>query len=412
MNVWQVLRHNRQFAVISTGLLLSRTGDAANGVATAWLALGLAGPQALGAVVVCNTLPRVPTSLLAGHLLDRIEPRLLLRLDNLARALLMLLLAILVGTRAVQLWEIYLIATAATCLSALTAVGESLITPALAPDEQLDAANSILSITWEGAALIGPAAGGLAISLFGLAAPFLVDAGSFLAMAAASLALPPMVSRRADDGERDRQPFTAGVKTLLGLPIALLATVYTLVYFILSGAMEVEFPSLVRYQLHGPASALGLLTAATGLGALAGLLFLTPHLQRWKPAAWIGFVFAGEGVLLLLLGLAGSLALALPIALLAFVLGGPYYALERSLVQRAVPEAVRGRVFGVRTAIGSAGFPIGAALAGPATAAVGAGATFQIIGALLVTLALMAVAARPFRQGSESRVNALVEASS
>lgn len=399
MSIWLVLGHNPRFAAVSAGLLVSRLGDAANSVALAWLVLGLAGPQALGIVVVCNTLPRVPTSLVAGHVLDKIEPRLLLRLDNLARALLILLLAILVWTRVVQVWEIYVIAIAAASLSALTAVGEGLITPALVPDEQLDAANSVLSITWEGASLIGPAAGSLVIALWGIAAPFVLDAATFVAMAAASLALPSLISLRTGDHEAEgHQPITAGLRTLLGLPLALLATGYTLVYLILSGAMEVEFPSLVKYQIHAPASALGLVMAATGAGAILGILLLTPRLQRWRPAAWIAFVFVGEGTMLILLGLVHSLALAIPITLLAFLLGGPYYPLERSLVQRAVPVQLRGRAFGARGAIASAGFPLGAALAGPATATFGAGPTFQVIGALLVATALIAFTVRPFRQ--------------
>ena len=70
------------------GMMLSRAGDAFTVVALSWVVLGLAGPVQLGLVLMCFGLPRMASAPLAGHLLGRFRPGLLLAADNAARGLL------------------------------------------------------------------------------------------------------------------------------------------------------------------------------------------------------------------------------------------------------------------------------------------------------------------------------------
>src|SRR6185437_13524765 len=118
-------------------MLISRAGDAFTLVALSWLVLGIAGPAQLGVVLMCFGLPRIVSGPVAGRLLDGARPRLLLAADNAARGL--------------------LIAAASALLSAVTEVAESSLVPRLVADDELDAANSLLSANWELAGIAGPA---------------------------------------------------------------------------------------------------------------------------------------------------------------------------------------------------------------------------------------------------------------
>lgn len=70
------------------GMMISRAGDAFTTVAVSWVVLDIAGPLQLGVVLMCFGLPRVLSGPVAGRVLDRPDPRLLLAADNAARGML------------------------------------------------------------------------------------------------------------------------------------------------------------------------------------------------------------------------------------------------------------------------------------------------------------------------------------
>src|SRR4051812_10736797 len=95
MRAFAALKGNPSFRRFWLGMLISRTGDVVTVVAISWLVLELAGPAALGLVVLCQGLPRVVAGPIAGRLLDRVQPRLLLGWDNAVRGVLIGLVPVL-----------------------------------------------------------------------------------------------------------------------------------------------------------------------------------------------------------------------------------------------------------------------------------------------------------------------------
>src|SRR5215217_1266377 len=151
---------------LAAGLLLSRTGDQLTTIALLWLVLDLTGSgAAVGLVLLCAGLPPVVTGPLLGRMLDRWSPRRVMVADNLLRAL-------LVGA-----------------IPALHWLGR-LDLPLLVGSDQLEHANGLLSIGDQVSALVGPACGGLLVGLVGAPSVLLLDAASFLAMAALLWPLP------------------------------------------------------------------------------------------------------------------------------------------------------------------------------------------------------------------------------
>jgi MFS family permease len=172
------------------GMMLSRAGDAFTVVALSWVVLGLAGPVQLGLVLMCFGLPRMASAPLAGHLLDRFRPGQLLAADNAARGLLIAAVPVLLWQHRLTVADLYGIAVACALLSPMTEVAEAALVPRLVADDDLDAANALLSANWEVAGIAGPAVAGLIVATAGAPLALLLDAASFAAMAGICLNLP------------------------------------------------------------------------------------------------------------------------------------------------------------------------------------------------------------------------------
>src|SRR6185437_16525647 len=132
-------------------------------------------------------------------LLDGARPRLLLAADNAVRGLLIAAVPVLLWQHRLAVADLYVIAAVSALLSAATEVAESSLVPRLVADDELDAANSLLSANWELAGIAGPAVAGLIVATVGAPLALLLDAGSFAVMTAVCLSLPPLQRRASPE---------------------------------------------------------------------------------------------------------------------------------------------------------------------------------------------------------------------
>jgi predicted MFS family arabinose efflux permease len=381
------------------GMLISRTGDAFTVVALSWLVLEIAGPAQLGLVLLCFGLPRIVGGPLAGSLLDRYEPRRLLAIDNALRMSLTATLPLLIVIDQMQIEYLYVIAVASALLSSVTEVAEGALVPRLVDDEHLEAANSLLSVNWEFAYIAGPSLAGLLVAHAGAGYALLLDAVSFGAMALICLRLPPLHRRQETSVEAGAPRRNwLGVRILFRIPVVLILSLCSLGVLFLGGATEVLYPVYSRIFLEMDAAGYGLLVTATGVGALLGVVLGVPLFRRLTPSWRIGTVLLSGAPLFALLAVAPGPAFAYLVLGLASFLWGPYYVLERSLIQRLIPDAVRGQVTGARIALSSFGFPVGSAFGGLILATVSIPAAILAMAACYTALGLVAVVSRPIRR--------------
>ena len=181
---------------LSAGLLLSRTGDQLTTIALLWFVLDLTGSGvAVGLDLLCAGLPPVVTGPLLGRLLDRWPVRRVLIADNLLRAALIGAIPVLYWLGRLNMPLIYGLSLAAGALLPATDVGVRVVLPQLVDEPELEPANAMLSIGDQVSALVGPAAGGVLVGLVGAPPVLLLDAASFLAMAALVRSLPATPAR-------------------------------------------------------------------------------------------------------------------------------------------------------------------------------------------------------------------------
>jgi MFS family permease len=111
---------HRDYRVFWFTQLVSLTGTWVQSLAQSWLVLTLTGsPAALGLIGVCQFGPTLILGLPAGVLVDRLPKRRLLMVTQIAAAAIIGVLALLVATGRVQLWQIYVAAIALGVVSAV-----------------------------------------------------------------------------------------------------------------------------------------------------------------------------------------------------------------------------------------------------------------------------------------------------
>jgi len=376
-------------------MLISRTGDTFTTVAVSWLVLRLAGPAQLGIVLLCFGLPRLVTAPWAGRLLDRGRARPLLVVDNAVRAALIGLVPALSAAHSLKIWMLYPIAILCAASSSFTEVAESALVPRLVDDGDLEPANTLLALNWEASYVVGPALAGLIVASLGVGFALGIDAASFVVMAIIMLRLPELAPLETEVGRVDmasapppRFRRLPALGVLLEYPAVLLLTAASVLVLFLGGVTEVLLPVLSRQALHVSAAGYGFLVASTGVGGMLGTGAGGAFVQRFAPRMRLVLILSTGGLLLAPLVLAHTMALAVAaVAASAFCLG-PYFATERSLMQRLTPAHLRGRVSGARGALSSLGFPVGGLVGGFLLSHVGVRAVVLAIGGSYIVLGL------------------------
>jgi len=346
------------------GLSISYLGDQFTIIALLWFVLQLTGSgAAVGLVILCFDLPGVVTGAILGRLLDRYQPRLVMGLDNLARAALIAAIPTLYAMGSLQLWHILVLALLAGALSPATTAGVRAFVPHLVNDAALDRANALTAASAQFSYLAGPLAAGFAVARLGGPWALFIDAASFLLMGLLALTL-PKITRQTHVAQHSAANRWLGFGALFSLRYVPALTLLSLVFFFSYGPLEAALPVYSAQTLHANAGGYGLLWAGFGMGSLAGVLTLTRLSHRWRPSIALPMIAVLWGALLCPLFFIRQLPLAMLFLAVAGASWAPYTPMETTLTQRLVPPEIRGQVFGARHSLVVAAAPLGAALGG------------------------------------------------
>jgi len=366
---------------------------------------------AVGAFGAVRMIPYVLLSIPAGLVADRFDRRLVLLVTDLLRGVVMLVLTFLVASNGPVL---LIVAFAMVAASGSTffypAMGAYL--PSLAADErQLGPANSAFASLGNLSFIIGPAIGGLLIAAGGLVLAFILNALSFVVIAAILWSLPPSIARREvvetaateEEDEAATEAPEAPTAPVSGRiprrPISGLALIQIVVGF-MDGGLQALTIILAVSVLNAGEEANGYLNAAIGVGGLAGavvsgVLVLRRHL------AWpllIGALLTAAGVA----ALGGIPILGVALVAIGLCAAGSILldVILTTIFQRLVPDAQRGRAFGLLMTLNTLSGATGAFVLPVVLAAVGAGIA---LGATGVAVAAAAAIGLVLLGGSTSR---------
>jgi DHA3 family tetracycline resistance protein-like MFS transporter len=378
------LRH-RDFRLLWSGMCVSLLGDGAFLVALAWQVYALSDTAtAMSLVGIAMTVPTIVFLLVGGVASDRLDRRRIMVAADLARGVAVGLLAVLSLTGALELWHIVGLVVLYGGGAAFFAPAFDAIVPELLPADRLAQANALDQVVRPVALrLAGPALGGVVVGAFGTGTAFALDAASFLVSAAAVLAMRPPTGR----------PAVAGVSVVGDLREGwrfvrrrswLWATFGSaaIAYLLFMGPVEVLLPLLVKNDLHGSATQLGLVFAAGGLGSVACAVLLG---RRGLPRRDITFMYAVWTLATLAVAGYGLSASVWQLMLACMVFNGLETAgtiVWATAKQRHVPPDMLGRVSSLDWLISIGLLPLSFALTGPVSAAIGVRATLVGAGVL------------------------------
>jgi len=360
----QPLGRNRSFLLLWAGRTVSLTGDRLHLIAIIWwLQQGFGSTALMGLVMICFTLPPLVLGPLAGTYVDRWSRRRIVIGADLVRGVIVLLLAGLAWTGALQVWQLALLTLLHASASAFFNPAVAATIPNLVGPDQLTRANSLTQISETGSGVAGPALGGLIIALWGVPVAFLVNGLSFLlsGLWAVGISFPrrPALTEpsRPLAELREAMAFVNSRRVLLGLCL-----VAAMLNFF-AAPVIILLPRLVQ-RLGQNAAGFGLLDAAVtvGLGASALALAALPEVRRrYLPIIW-GTVLVGLAVVAL--GMAPHFAAALVVCLFLGAGIGLGSIAEMAALQAIVPDEKRGRVFALLETVSTALRPLSFGIVG------------------------------------------------
>jgi predicted MFS family arabinose efflux permease len=196
----------------------------------------------------------------------------------------------------------------------------------------------------------------------------------------------------------------AGLRHLRGQPViqgAYLIDINATVF----GMPSAVFPALAFAVFHGGARTLGLLYAAPGAGALLGAVTTgwVHRVRRQGRAVIVAVIVWGAAIACF--GVTHWLPLALALLAVAGWADVLSAVFRGTIIQLAVPDALRGRLMGVHMAVVTAGPRIGDAESGAVAAAFGATASvvsggLACIGGVLILARLLPAFSRQTTSGA------------
>jgi MFS family permease len=379
--LFRALTH-RNFRLFFLGQGISLIGTWMQQVALAWLVFELTGsPFWLGLVGFAGQLPTFFLAPVAGVLIDRTERhRLLLFTQTLAMSQ-ALVVAVLALSGAITVWEILPLSMFLGLVNAFDMPGrQAFLTDLVGRGGDLGNAIALNSSLVNGARLVGPALAALLLARAGPAACFVVNAASYVAVLAALLAMRDVPRRSGRPAAPLAQGLGEGFRYAFGFP-PIRALLLLLALISLAGMpFTVLLPVFATRVLHGGAETLGLLSAASGAGALCAALMLASRRSVLGLGRWIAIAPAISGLGLIGFGFSTSLWLSmLLLAIVGFAMMA-HMAASNTILQTIVEEDKRGRVMSLYTMAFFGTMPLGSLLAGTLADHLGAPMTVLVCG--------------------------------
>lgn len=361
--LWAVVRDNRGFRRLFAANAVSQLGDWFNTVALFSLLVELTGAgEAVAISLLSRFVPAFFAGPAAGVLADRVPRKQIMVASDLLRAA--LVLCLLFVRRKDQVPIAYAVVTAHSIVSAFFDPAQTATYPTLVPPDDLAYAATLENSLWSITLACGSALGGVLLALVGRDAAFVCDALSFLGSAALISRLPAHRPGRLDRdrieaAEELRQP-GAPVENLLGLSdlreglryVATHASVRALLIvkasfgLTLGGVLVLLAFFGEKVFGHGNGAGIAMLWTARGVGSFAGpfaAFRLAGHDERGLRRS-IAYAFALLVVCYLAFAASPAIGWAAAALAVANAGGSILWTSGSTLLQRILPDAVRGRV--------------------------------------------------------------------
>jgi MFS family permease len=331
----------------------------------------------LGLTAAAETIPTLLFGFTAGVFLDRFAIKPILVGADILRAIAFALLAVGAAADAALPWMVFLAAFLVGSLATFFNSGLEALLPSVIPEDHLVTVNSHLALARTAAFALGPALGGILISVGGgFPVAFGANAVTFMVSAMFLIGVRTRERIKAESGEPFFDALRSGVSFLLRHPqlrwVTLGAAMANLVFAPLEALLPLFIPEYLETGFTPPSFLDFLFADAALVGLFIGLqaavgsamIFMGPRIAR---RAHLGRMFA-FGLLLfgggfILMALSGSFWGFIPAGIGVGGVGFANIAIV-TMRQRLAPPEMLGRVVAASRTISWSLIPLGAAIGG------------------------------------------------
>jgi MFS family permease len=370
----------------------SNLGTWGYGIALAVYAYDQGGAAAVGLVALLRWIPAAIAAPFMGVLGDRHSRKLVMVLSDMGRVVVITIAAFAIFFDASPI-VVYLLAAVGVVMATAFRPAQAAITPTLVttPDE-LTASNVVASSVESFGMFVGPAIGAVVLSVSGVGEVFLLAAVTFAWSAF-------MISRVEVDQEeevREEAEVAAeaesgsfwehalgGFRTVLVEPEPRLLVGLFSAQTLIAGCLVV-LEVVIAIELLGEGDAwVGIIASAFGIGGIIGALAAGALVGRARLATDFGVGNLLWGLPLIAIGIWPHPAVAI-VAMVAMGIGNTLVDVSGlTLLQRAVPDDVLARVFGVLETVFLLSVALGAAITPSLISVFGDQTTLVAIGCFL-----------------------------
>lgn len=390
------LRHTR-YRQLWLANLISNLGTWTQTFATAWLITTVStSASSTSLVQTASYIPIFLFALFAGVIADAVNRPKFLFLCNLFMALCSCAMALLVmrgtATPGALLALTFCLGTGAAFMwPAWQASMSGLVEP-----DEVEAAATLNNLSYNVAAIAGPALGGVLFAWVGAGALFLFNAVSFTGLLGvyclwwrehAADAVPPPAFSFAGR-------MRAGLSTAFGCARYRHILLNVSTVFFATIAFASLLPVFVKTILHMNSGVFGLLMGSLGAGAVAGAFVLPTLRQHVGRTHLLAAALLVYGAMLLALPFVRSLAILVPLIMAAGMAWSGTVSTLNAAAQLAFPAAIRARTLSIYLFVMAAGYTSGSIVWGRVADRFGVEAALAGAGACVVINAMALLAAK------------------
>ena len=343
--------------------------------AVSWIVYAMTGSEwMLGLVAAAGTLPGLFVGLHAGALADRVPPKTMILAMQTAQMALAFLLAALVFSGTVQIWQMALILAVTRVCVTFEMPSRQVFLYDLVGKSSLMNAIALNSGLFNASKIVGPALAGLILAKLGQTMCFTLNGASYLAAIAALMQIhrPHKPNAPSHDSGRDLLAGLRHVARDRTLTILFLGLTF---FGVVGMGYSALMSAYAKRVMHLGVTGYGVLLASSALGATCGALVLASlggfrrrHLLILGGMAIFGASLAAAGglpPLFFRLGMRNAGLASGALGLFGAGVGAlVFYAATQTSIQTNVPDALRGRIMGVWMITFSGSVPLGSICAG------------------------------------------------
>jgi MFS family permease len=345
---------------------------------------------ALGALGLAQASAFFLFSFPGGGIADRFDRVRLLRITQPLMLAIAVAYGILTQTGLVRFWMVLVFAFIAGSILSFDQPARGALMISLVPREQLASAVSIQSTTFNAAAMVGPALGGLIIGRIGLAPAFYANAVSFVPLLfVLGFGLRNVTGKPARNFESLVVAIRSGLQAVAGDRVLFPVVVIYAALLFATPSVALLLPVLGRERLHAAAGPLGGLFSAFSAGSICGalmagvarttrsqLLLFACGLLIWAASLiWVGRIWSFPGMISVLVLLGAAMSAVSVTAV--------------SLLQHRTGENMRGRMMSLNTLTIMGIRPLGDFPAGLLLSSVGIAGTTAIVAVAVLSLGML-----------------------